>query len=106
MLAVNHAGVFALIMPVFPRLPGRSKTPMHVENLVKMANNISSFFQAETDHSLAVAGVADHIRKFWDPRMRKQILTHLHEGGVGLSDLAKEGLEKLDKESASLASGG
>ena len=42
-----------------------------------------------------VAGVANHIRRYWEPRMRKQILAHLDAGGHGLSDLGREGVHEL-----------
>ena len=79
---------------------------MHIENLVKMANDISAFFQAEPDRRVAVHGVVGHIRKFWDPRMRKQIIGHYRQGGLGLSDLAREALRELAEEAASLAESG
>jgi formate dehydrogenase subunit delta len=68
---------------------------MNVERLVEMVNDIANFFHSEPDHAAAVAGVAGHLRKFWEPRMRKQILAHLDAGGHGLSDLAREGVEAL-----------
>ena len=68
---------------------------MNVERLVEMVNDIANFFHSEPDHAAAVAGVAGHLRKFWEPRMRKQILAHLEAGGHGLSDLAREGVQAL-----------
>ncbi|HWA11499.1 MAG TPA: formate dehydrogenase subunit delta [Burkholderiales bacterium] len=68
---------------------------MNVQRLVRMANDIGNFFKAEPDHAQAVDGVATHIRRFWDPRMRKEILAHLDGGGDGLSDLAKEAIGRL-----------
>ena len=53
------------------------------DRLVYMANQIGKFFQSQ-GHDKAVPGVAEHIRKFWDPRMRKQIYAHLNAGGAGL----------------------
>jgi formate dehydrogenase subunit delta len=41
-----------------------------------MANQIGRFFAHEPDDK-AVAAINDHIRKFWDPRMRKQLLAEL-----------------------------
>jgi formate dehydrogenase subunit delta len=71
---------------------------MHIEKLVKMANDISAFFGPEPDRLVAAQGVVDHLRKFWEPRMRAQIIAYLHdEGGVGLSDLAKEAIQFLEK---------
>jgi formate dehydrogenase subunit delta len=70
---------------------------MNVERLVEMVNDIANFFHSEPDHAMAVAGIAGHLRKFWEPRMRKQILAHLEAGGHGLGDLAREGVEELSR---------
>ena len=55
---------------------------MNVDNLVRMANQIGEFFQSMPDHAEAVDDVADHIRKFWEPRMRREIYAHL-DGPAG-----------------------
>jgi formate dehydrogenase subunit delta len=68
---------------------------MNVQRLVRMANDIGNFFRSEPDHAVAVDGIASHIRRFWDPRMRKEIIAHLEGGGDGLSDLAKEAVGQL-----------
>jgi len=68
---------------------------MNVEHLAEMANNIADFFEAEPDHAIAVAGVANHIQKFWEPRMRKQILAYRDAGGALLHPLVKEALSQL-----------
>jgi formate dehydrogenase subunit delta len=68
---------------------------MNVERLVEMVNDIANFFHSEPDHATAVAGVAGHLRRYWEPRMRKQIIAHLEEGGHGLGDLAREGVQEL-----------
>ena len=66
---------------------------MDIQHLVKMANNIASFFEAETDASKAAKGVADHLRNFWDPRMRRQILSYAQEQqGAGLKSIVLEAL--------------
>lgn len=75
---------------------------MDIENLVKMANDIANFFGAEPDRAVAVAGVADHLRKFWDPRMRRAIIIHVHSGGAGLNELARAAADRLANESAAL----
>ena len=64
------------------------------QRLVYMANQIGKFFQSQ-GHDKAVPGVADHIRKFWDPRMRKQIYAHLAAGGAGLDPDVRKALESL-----------
>lgn len=65
------------------------------ERLVAMANDIAAYFSSDPDHAAAVAGVANHLRRFWEPRMRQKIAAHLAAGGAGLSDLAREGVAKI-----------
>jgi formate dehydrogenase subunit delta len=65
-----------------------------VDRLVKMANQIGDFFSAQKSIDQA-AGVADHIRKFWDPRMRAGIIEHLAHGGEGLKPLVLEAVKRL-----------
>ncbi len=63
--------------------------------LVSMANQISQFFESRPTEEERVGGVADHIIRFWDPRMRKAILEHLAAGGDGLRDNARRAIERL-----------
>jgi formate dehydrogenase subunit delta len=63
------------------------------EHLVKMANQISDFFRLKPEEE-AIAGAADHIRKFWDPRMRAKLATYLANGGEGLKPLALKAAER------------
>jgi formate dehydrogenase subunit delta len=67
---------------------------MESENMVHMANQIAIFF-ASYPKEEAVAGVADHLQKFWEPRMRKQITEYVAHGGGGLHDLAVEAVKRL-----------
>jgi formate dehydrogenase subunit delta len=67
---------------------------MESENMVHMANQIALFF-ASYPKDEAVAGVLDHFQKFWEPRMRKQIIGYVAEGGHGLHELALEAVKKL-----------
>jgi formate dehydrogenase subunit delta len=59
-----------------------------------MANQIGKFFQSQ-GHDKAVSGTAEHIKKFWDPRMRKQIFAHLDAGGAGLDPDVRDALNTL-----------
>ena len=70
-------------------------TRNNVDHLVQMANDIGHFFQSEPDHEAAVAGVAAHIRRHWEPRMRKHIYAHLDQGGTGLTDIARDAIARL-----------
>jgi formate dehydrogenase subunit delta len=59
-----------------------------------MANQIGKFF-APQGHDKAVAGVANHPTRFWDPSMRKKIVHHLDQGGEGLDPPVKEAVQSL-----------
>jgi formate dehydrogenase subunit delta len=59
-----------------------------------MANQIGKFF-APQGHDKAVAGVANHLTRFWDPSMRKKIVHHLDQGGEGLDPPVKEAVQSL-----------
>ena len=68
---------------------------MSTERLVQMANDIGHFFAAEPQRSDAIAGIANHIQRFWDPRMRRQILAYLQAGGEGLEELPRAAVASL-----------
>ncbi|KAB2869881.1 MAG: formate dehydrogenase subunit delta [Bauldia sp.] len=67
---------------------------MSLPKLVTMANQIGRFFVSE-DKATAVAAIADHLEKFWDPRMRAGIVAHLRAGGEGLDPAVREAVERL-----------
>ena len=71
---------------------------MNIQRLVKMANDIGDFFAAEADRAQAACEVASHLKRFWDPRMREQIITHCQRGGVGLSDHVRDAVGLLAEE--------
>jgi formate dehydrogenase subunit delta len=64
------------------------------EKLVRMANQIATFFSSKP-HEEGVAGTAEHINKFWDPRMRRQFFEIVEAGGEGLSPLVMEAAAKI-----------
>ncbi|MDT8407607.1 MAG: formate dehydrogenase subunit delta [Methylococcales bacterium] len=70
---------------------------MDIDNLTKMANNIGTFFESEPDHEAAVTGIVQHITRFWEPRMRKQIITYVEQDGANLLALVKEAVQRLPK---------
>ncbi|HTX16102.1 MAG TPA: formate dehydrogenase subunit delta [Candidatus Baltobacteraceae bacterium] len=67
---------------------------MEPQHMVHMANQIALFFAAYPKDE-AVAGVTDHFQKFWEPRMRKQIIEYVAQGGAGLNELALEAVKHL-----------
>jgi formate dehydrogenase subunit delta len=78
-------------------------TPMSgmnsVENLVRMANGIGDFFSAMPDQDEARRDLATHIRKYWEPRMRRGIFEHLEkEQGEGLREIVLVTLQEYRAE--------
>jgi len=67
---------------------------MSPDKLVYMANQIGKFFNSQGQER-AAAETADHIKKFWDPRMRAAIFAPLQEGGAGLDPVARLAIERL-----------
>jgi formate dehydrogenase subunit delta len=71
-----------------------SHDPSSPKKLVTMANQIGKFF-APQSHDKAVAGITDHLAKFWARNMREKIVHHLEQGGEGLDPLVKEAVQGL-----------
>jgi formate dehydrogenase subunit delta len=69
------------------------------DKLVYMANQIGRFFRAQGERA-AVDGTAEHLKKFWDPRMRAAIFAHLDNGGAGLDPPVRAAVEKLKNAAA------
>jgi formate dehydrogenase subunit delta len=72
---------------------------MSADKLVMMANQIGKFFTPQAGGH-AVDQIADHLQKFWDPRMRAAIVAHLVAGGKGLDEPVRLAVGRL-KEAGS-----
>ena len=80
---------------------------MDIHHLVTMANQIADFFKTSNpDRGEAVAATAHHLRSFWDPRMRREIVAHLAgKGGEGLNEIARDAVRTLEGEASAKAAG-
>jgi formate dehydrogenase subunit delta len=68
---------------------------MDTAKLVKMANEIATFFEAEPDPAAALEGVTAHLSRFWEPRMRRELLAWVDETGGGeLRPLVMEAVKR------------
>ena len=67
---------------------------MSPDKLVYMANQIGKFFASQGEEKAAPL-IADHLAKFWDPRMRKAIVAHLADGGSGLDPAVRKAVANL-----------
>lgn len=69
---------------------------MEISVLVRMANDIGNFFESYPDRDLAVKGIAEHLRDFWDPSMRRQLIEHVAAGGgAELHEAVKQAVAKI-----------
>ncbi len=64
--------------------------------LVRMANQIATFFLSQPE-DVRVEGVANHINRFWEPRMRRQLFEHIDHGGEGLLPLVIEASKAIKR---------
>lgn len=70
---------------------------MDEQNLIDMANRIGEFFDSMPNRDEAIDGVADHIRRFWEPRMRRRLLEALDRpdaAGIQMSAIVMEALHR------------
>ena len=63
-------------------------------HLVSMANDIAANLSFQAD---AEERIADHINRYWAPRMRKLLLEYAASDGQDLSAALLPALEKLRK---------
>ena len=64
------------------------------DKLIRMANQIATFFESKP-HDLGVAGTAEHINKFWEPRMRRHFFEVVDAGGEGLKPIVLEAAKSI-----------
>jgi len=68
---------------------------MKADHLIEMANQIGEFFESLPDREEALQGIAEHIRRFWEPRMRRTLLEALDGGeAMGFSAIVFAALTK------------
>ena len=79
---------------------------MDIERLVQMANDIGDYFASEPDRAVAIAGMVNHLERFWEPRMRRQIVAHLAGGGEGLAELPRAAVATLAEGAAPAGASG
>lgn len=63
-----------------------------IENLIRMANQIADNLVFHDD---AAERTADHLRRFWAPSMRQQLLDYSAAGGDGLKPAARAAVQRL-----------
>lgn len=69
------------------------KKKMNNDTLINMANQIGTFFESMPDRDEAMLDMATHLKKFWDPRMRRALLECIDSGDHHLSVLVLEAIK-------------
>jgi formate dehydrogenase subunit delta len=72
--------------------------------LVRMANQIATFFLSQPE-DVQAEGVATHINKFWEPRMRRQLFELIDGGGEGLLPLVIKASTMVRRPEAKVGTG-
>jgi formate dehydrogenase subunit delta len=71
---------------------------MNPDNLIKMANQIGDFFSAMPDAEQAKHDIADHMQRFWEPRMRQSLESHLTQhGDAQLKPIVRDALALINE---------
>lgn len=68
---------------------------MHADTLVRMVNDISDFFAPANPAPEAAAEVAGHIKRSWEPRMRRQIVEIWQAGHADFSPVGRAAVALL-----------
>ena len=68
---------------------------VNIEKLVKMAEQITANMSYTDDQDVVAAKVADHLGRFWDPRMKEAIIAHAETHGGDLSPPLRAAVAKL-----------
>src|SRR5438874_12432481 len=73
---------------------------MNIDLLIKMANEIGEFFAGTAEAPEAARAVANHLKRYWEPRMRAQMISYFEQrNGAGLTELARSAVALMVAES-------
>ena len=65
------------------------------ERLVTMANDIGNYFRSQPRED-AISGIANHIKRYWTPRMRQKLNAYLAQGEGDLDELPRAAIDRLN----------
>ena len=67
---------------------------MELHHLIKMANEIGGFF-GQLPREDAISSTAAHLKNFWEPRMRREIIEYAQRDGSELHELVRAAVLSL-----------
>jgi formate dehydrogenase subunit delta len=65
------------------------------DEIARMANQIARFFEPYPEDE-AVEGIREHLRKFWSPAMRAQLVVSARSSTTSLDPLVVAAAHRLD----------
>jgi formate dehydrogenase subunit delta len=68
---------------------------MELHHLIKMANEIGGFFAQLPEREEALGAIAGHLRNFWEPRMRRELIEYAQRDGSELKELVRAAVLSL-----------
>ena len=68
---------------------------VRVDKLVRMAQQIADNNSFTPDVDVVAAKVADHIQRFWDPRMKQQIIDYANSGEAQLTQVVSKAVSQI-----------
>ena len=74
---------------------------MKKNHLITMANQIGDFFKSYPDKEQATKDIASHLKRFWPPIMREEIIEYVEsskEKDNLLDDMVNEAVKKYLKD--------
>ena len=74
-------------------------TSAKVDKLVRMANQIAEYF-APLPEAEGASGVANHLKRFWAPKMIAELVERSKTEDCGLNEIATRGVERLRGETS------
>lgn len=67
---------------------------MELHRLIKMANEIGGFF-GQMPREEAISATAVHLKNFWEPRMRREIIEYAERDGAELHEIVRAAVRRL-----------
>ncbi len=67
-----------------------------LDNLIRMANQITQNMDQANNDKLTAEVVADHLTRFWSRPMKDMIIEYANDDGERLMPVAKAAIQKLD----------
>jgi formate dehydrogenase subunit delta len=60
-----------------------------------MAEQVAANLRYDDDHEALVHRVADHLQRFWDPRMKAALKSHVAQENPEISDALRAAVARL-----------